>query len=46
MIAGSVVNLILNILFIPVLGAKGAVIGQLARKPLLPCCLCTLMKGT
>lgn len=32
MIAGSVVNLILNILFIPVLGAKGAVIGSIGAE--------------
>lgn len=35
MIAGSVVNLILNILFIPVLGAKGAVIGSIGAEAVI-----------
>lgn len=35
MIAGSVVNLILNILFIPVLGAKGAVIGSIGAETVI-----------
>jgi len=35
MIAGSVVNLILNILFIPVLGAKEAVIGSIGAEAVI-----------
>ena len=35
MIAGSVVNLILNILFIPALGAKGAVIGSIGAEAVI-----------
>ena len=35
LIAGSAVNLILNILFIPVLGAKGAVIGSIGAEAVI-----------